>query len=454
MNEGPRLRDINDTEGLRSALEALEVDVLHIGIFDLDATFRERRLRRPYIEEALRGSYSFVDVLHQWDSADRVHDDVRAVLDDPVELDLSTLRVFPFEPHAGLLIADYSGRMRSRSPRQVLKTQIERAATLGFDARAAFEFEFIVLEENAATLRDKGYGNLVPYPRDNRCWSGQTAGTHARFLAELEDTLRKVDISLFGLGTELGPGCFEATLAATDALRAADDAAFFKLYTKVFCRLRDLTASFMAQLSDSFPGLSGHVHLSLRDRESGNPLFWQESGENHMTPTMRHFIGGLLRLLPDSTALVAHTVNAYRRMVPGNWAPRTPTWGVGNYTTAVRALCSSPESTRLEFRIPAADTNPYLALAVTLATGLWGIKNRIEPPPAVAGLARNVRQQDTAPLPEGLATAVRRLEASDTLRTLLGPSFVDYFIASRHAELSAFRSHVSAFERARYLEVV
>lgn len=454
MNGGTRLRDISDAEGFRSALEALEMDVLHIGIFDLDATFRERRLRRPHMEEALRGNYSFVDVLHQWDSADRVHGHAHAVQDDPVELDFSTLRRFPFEPGAGLLIADFAGRMRERSPRQVLKTQIERAARLGFDARAAFEFEFIVLEESATTLRDKGYDHLIPYPRDNRCWSGQTAGTHARFLAALEDTMREVDIPLFGLGTELGPGCFEATLSATDALRAADDAAFFKLYTKVFCRQRDLTASFMAQLADSFPGLSGHVHLSLRDRESGRPLFWREDRDDPMASAMRHFIGGLLRLLPDSTALIAHTVNAYRRMLPGNWAPRTPSWGVGNYTTAVRALISSPESARLEFRIPAADTNPYLALAVTLATGLWGIENGIEPPPAVAVLARNVRQEGIDPLPEDLAAAVRRLEASDTLRHLLGPSFVDYFIASRHAEISAFRSHVSAFERARYLEVV
>ena len=449
---GPRISPT--PQEFASALEVDEIDVLHVGIFDLDATFRERRLPRAHVSEASRANYSFVDVLHQWDTAERVHDDVRAVMDDAVEIDLSTLRRYPFEPKAGLLIADYAERMRERSPREVLKTQIERARKLGIEVKAAMEFEFIVLEENAASLRKKEYAHLVPYPLDNRCWSGLTAGTHAGFVAELESTMREMDIGILSLGTELGPGCFETTLGATDALRAADDAALFKLCTKIFCRQQDLTASFMAKLADDFPGLSGHVHLSLHDKATGNPLFWEGTREDRVATTMRCFIGGLLELLPDATALVAHTVNAYRRMTPGNWAPRTPTWGIGNYTTAVRASACTPESARIEFRVPGADTNPYLAIAVALATGLWGIENGVEPPPPLALVAHDSESSGIDPLPGDLSTAVRRLEANETIRELIGHPFLDYFIASRNAEIAAFHRHVSAFERARYIEVM
>ena len=147
-------------------------------------------------------------------------------------------------------------------------------------------------------------------------------------------------------------------------------------------------------------------------------------------------------------------VSAYRRMTPGNWAPRTPTWGIGNYTTAVRASACTPESARIEFRVPGADTNPYLAIAVALATGLWGIENGIEPPPPLALVAHASERSGIDPLPGDLSTAVRRLEASETIRELIGHPFLDYFIASRNAEIAAFRRHVSAFERARYIEVM
>ena len=439
-------------DALIAALQNESIDVAHVGIFDLDATFRERRLPRAQLINALRDQYSFVDVLHQWDTADSVHDAATQFVDEPVEIDFTTLRDYPFEANAGLLIADFAGKSAELSPRRLLQTQVERAAAMGFKVHAALEFEFFVLAENAASLREKGFDNPIPYPRDNRCWSGVTAATHAQFVADLEATMRRLDVPLYSLGLELGPGCFEATLDCRDALRAADDAAIFKMYTKAFCRQRDLTASFMAQLSTDFPGLSGHVHLSLSDAASGSPVFWDEKATNGVGEAMRYFVGGMLKLMPDTTALVAHTVNAYRRMVPGNWSPRTPTWGIGNYTTAVRAMTRSAPSARIEYRVPAADTNPYLAIAATLATGLWGIENQISPGAPIADVARDIIPEGFEPLPGDLAGATARLHTSEVARGLFGSAFVDYFVRSRQAEVAAFRKHVSAFERARYLE--
>ena len=134
---------------------------------------------------------------------------------------------------------------------------------------------------------------------------------------------------LYGLGTELGPGCFEATLEAADPFKAADDFGLFRNFTKTYCRRRGLTASFLAQLGEGFQGLSGHLNLSLTE-PSGTAPFCRRQRRG-ISDTMGHFIGGLLTLLPECAALCTHTVNAWRRMVPGNWAPRTPSWDFNNY---------------------------------------------------------------------------------------------------------------------------
>lgn len=437
----------------KAKLAAKGIEQIHLGIFDIDAKFRERRLPIEAFRDALDGGYSFCNVLHKWDSGDSVHA-AGPYLDEQVTPDLATLRPFPFEPAAALCIADYAGASAALSPRAQLQRQIERARALGFGVKAALEFEVILLAETAESLRAKNFDNLLAMPRDNYCWSGITAATQAPLVADWEKTVRALEIELYSLGLELGPGCFEATLKATDPMRAADDAALFKLYSKAFCRQRGLTASFMAQLSPDFPGLSGHVHLSLYRLADGAPVFFEAQAAQHESQTLRHFVGGALSLLPPHLALSAQTVNAYRRMVPGNWAPRTPSWGFNNYTAAIRAVTDRPETARLEFRIPAADTNPYLAIAHFLASGLWGIQRQIEPPLARGEDAREFLPPGLAPLPISLEAAIDALAHCPIAPQLYGQPFLDSFLASRRAEVTRFRREVSAFERARYLESV
>src|SRR3712207_4833422 len=185
--------------------------------------------------------------------------------------------------------------------------------------------------------------------------------------------------SLEGLHTETGPGVLEAAITVDEALRSADKAVLFKTFTKVIAQRRGLMATFMAKWSNNWPGQSGHIHLSLKERASGRPAFHDGEAERGMSETMRHFIGGQQKLMPDILAMVASTVNSYSRLIPGFWAPTTATWGVENRTTALRAIPGSPSAQRVEYRIAAADANPYIALAAALGSGLWGIANKIEP---------------------------------------------------------------------------
>ncbi|MGI9303906.1 MAG: glutamine synthetase family protein [Gammaproteobacteria bacterium] len=435
------------------SLKDENVTVAHVGIFDMDGVFRERRLPLDEVSSTFDDGGTFVNVLHQWDTADTVYGPGPFV-GESVAVDSESVRPYPFEPDAALLIADYTGPSASTSPRELLKRQIAKAAQMGFDVRSAFEFEFIVLDETAASLREKGFENLNTFAADNRCWSGQSAAIYSDFVRDLNAVMSTANIPLAGLGLELGPGCFEATLKAGPPLKSADDAAFFKLFTKAFCRRRDLTASFMAKLSVDFPGLSGHLHLSLRDKQSDRNAFYDGTATSHMSTTMQSFIAGLVTLTPEALALCAHTANAYRRLVPGNWAPRTATWAVQNYAAAVRAVPEPQARCRLEFRLPAADTNPYLTLAMTLGVGLWGIEHSTALPAPIAGGGPAETPEDTAPLPHDLREAAERLRASESMRAILGDEFIDHFVASRRWEEAQVHQQVSAFERARYIETV
>ncbi len=195
-----------------------------------------------------------------------------------ITADVASLRGYPFEDSAAWVLADFSGAHRATSPRELLKSQLARAAAQGCGVRAAFEFEWLVFDETAYSLRAKHYGALDAWAPDNRCWDAQSAAVNADVVVAQQAMLEAADIGLFGLGMELGSGCMEATLAATDGLRAADDALLFKLVSRAFFRRRGQTACFMAQSDANAPTVwLGHIQLSLTDTQGAN-LFLQRPG--------------------------------------------------------------------------------------------------------------------------------------------------------------------------------
>ncbi len=450
MAEGPATQHSVDAE-LMSVLRERGAEAVHVGIFDLEGVFRERRFTLARFEQFLRNGPTFVNVLHKWDASESV---TRAgpYIGEPIAIDAASLRPHPFEDNAVLLVADYAGPSRPLSPRAILENLEEQAGALGYGVKAALEFEFIVLNETAETLREKNFANPDLFAPDNRCWSGLSAAVHGDLIAALDETLSAGAVPLYGLGMELGPGCFEATLGTAGGVAAADDAAFFRLFTKAFFRRNDLTASFMAQLGADFPGLSGHVHLSLEDVNTGRNVFHDAGADDGMSTVLRQFTAGIVHLTGDMLALSAQSVNAYRRLTPGNWAPRSASWAIQNYSAAVRVVPAPESACRLEYRLSAADTNPHLTLAFLIAAGLWGIETGAELPPPMEGGGPDEASEGDA-LPHDLHEAAERLDASTLARDLLGAEFIDYFVATRRHEEQVLRKQVSAEERGRYLEI-
>lgn len=433
------------------------IHTAHVGVFDLMGTFRERRLGVDDIACVYDGGGTVVNVLHQWDAAETVFGDGPFV-GERVSVDPGSVRNHPFETDACILIADFDGPSAAISPRRLLQSQIAKAEQLGIGVRAGFEFEFFVLDQSAASLRDSRFGDLVPHAKDNRCWAGESAATHAQLIAKLDDVLTHGEVDLLALGPELGPGCFEATLRHTNPLRAADDAALFKMFTKVFCRQQDLTASFMAQLDAGFPGLSGHIHVSLFDQATGESVFADRDDKRGMSLQFRQFVAGMLRMAPEAMPMTHNTTNAYRRHAPGNWAPKSASWAVQNYAAAVRVVPEPVDRCRLEYRLPGADINPHLGLAFVLGAGLWGLAQDCAlPDELTSGAPQDAPAQsrdDEHALPHDLFTATERMAASSAAEEIWSKEFITHFARACRAEEAALRRETSAAERARYLEVV
>jgi len=437
-------------EAIAAQLQGQAINAVHIGIFDIDSRFRLKRVPTDKFLKLLAHGYEFCKVLYNWDVAEVPYRQGDWA-DVPSPIDPNTGRIFPFADGEAVFIADFAGEVGKLSPRSLLKEQLAKAADMGFTVTAGFEYEYFLLEETPASVRAKGYNNLVSWQPGNHTYSMVPAIAH-EFFAGLEATLSPLGIKFDSIHTEQGPGCVETPLKPAEGLVAADNAGLFKAFTKAHCERQGLMATFMAKWSNETNGQSGHTHISLQTAK-GDHVFYDADAPDGISQTLRHFVGGLVGMAPETVAMCSHTANAYRRMVPGIWAPITASWGIQNRTCAVRVITGEPGVTRVEFRIPAADANPHLVLAQCLGAGLWGIENAVDPGEPAVG---EVTLENTPPhlhLPRDLAEAADRLDRSQHAREIFGDAFVDWFAETRRHEANVFARHVADLDRQRYLDV-
>jgi glutamine synthetase len=435
------------------------IEHVKIGAFDIDGIMRGKYLSRDKFLSALDKGLGFCDVVLGWDSNDQLYDNVKytgwhtAYPDAPVRILPATRREIPFEPRTALFLAEFAGRAETVCPRATLRRVLERASGMGYTVSAAAEFEFFMFQESPDSVREKGYRNLKSMTPGSFGYSMLRNSVHADLYHELLDLGQRMRFPIEGLHTETGPGVLEAALTYCEALEAADRAALFKTFAKVLAQRHGLMATFMAKWSNHVPGQSGHLHVSLR-RLNGDSVFHDPSKPNDMSDTMRWFVGGQQALMPELLAMIACTVNSYSRLVPGYWAPTSATWGVENRTTALRVIRGGPNSQRVEYRIAAADINPYIALAAAIGSGLYGIENRIEPDAAIEGNAYDRELPPERRLPATLYEAAERLSASRAARSLFGDAFVEHYAATRQWEEREFRKAITDWELARYFEII
>ncbi len=451
--------DVRTAADARAIVEERGLSHVKVGVFDIDGVMRGKYMGREKFFSALEKGFGFCDVVLGWDSNDQLYDNVAftgwktAYPDAAVRILPNTARDIPFEGDMLLFLGEFTGGAEAICPRAALRRVLGRAASLGYAVEAAAEFEFFVFDETPNSVREKGYRNLKNITPGYFGYSMIRSSVHADFYRDLIELSQRMNFPIEGLHTETGPGVLEAALDHSEALIAADRASLFKTFAKVLAQRRGWMATFMAKWSRDWPGQSGHLHMSLRDK-SGAGIFHDASKPAHMSDRMRWFVGGQQALMPELLSMIACTVNSYTRLIPGFWAPTEATWGVENRTCALRVIPGGPSSQRVEYRIAAADINPYIALAAAIGSGLWGIENKIEPDAPVTGSAYDVKQPPERGLPRTLGEAAARLRASRAARALFGDAFVEHYAATRDWEEREFRKAVTDWELARYFEII
>jgi glutamine synthetase len=305
-------------------------------------------------------------------------------------------------------------------------------------------------------VRDKDYRNLIPLSPGMFGYSILRNVWLSDLFNEFIDYFRSLDVELEGVHCETGPGVWETAIQYDLGLAAADKASLFKTFTKTFFQKKEMMATFMSKWSMDYPGQSGHLHLSLIDRHSGQSVFCDPGGPSGMSDTMQHYIAGLLKYMKPFLIMSAPTINSYARLTKGAWAPTTATWGVDNRTTAIRAIPGNEHSQRIEFRIGAADGNPYLVAAAVIGAGLKGLEEQLPLDDPVKGNAYEV--QDRLPeayqLPSNLRDAAALFRQSEAARDLFGDLFVDHFAATREWEVREYEKQVTDWQLQRYFEII
>ena len=371
--------------------------------------------------------------------------------------DLDTWVVFPWTAEKGKvarLICDiYNADLTpfEGDPRNNLKRILKEMEALGFtDFNLGPEPEFFLFKldakgEPTLELNDNGgYFDLAPTDLGENC--------RRDIVLELEEMGFDIEASHH----EVAPGQHEIDFKYAGALKACDDIQTFKLVVKTIARKHGLHATFMPKPLFGVNGSGMHCNLSLFT--NGKNAFYDTEGELQLSDNARHFIAGILKHAPNFTAVTNPTVNSYKRLVPGYEAPCYVAWSARNRSPLIRIPASRGLSTRVEVRSVDPAANPYLAMAVLLAAGLDGIKNKLEAP---APVDRNIyvmtkeerEEVGIIDLPATLAAALENLKADEVITGALGDHLFEHFVEAKEIEWDMFRTQVHPWERDQYMSM-
>jgi glutamine synthetase len=328
---------------------------------------------------------------------------------------------------------------------------LARARKLGFQVMTGMEYEWFNFFETPKSWADKKGVGPEPITPGMFGYSLLRASRNQDFFHALLDEMQAFRVPIEGLHTETGPGVYEAALGFSEAQEQADRAILFKTGAKEIGARFGIMPSFMAKWSADFPGCSGHIHQSLSDGKAN--LFFDARSPRKMSKTFESYLAGQVACLLEFAPMFWPTINSYKRLVDGFWAPVKPTWGLDNRTASFRVIAGSPKATRLETRCPGADVNPYLAMAAVIAAGLHGVEKGLKlTTPPITGT--NQGAENVARAPRTLIETTRVFRDSAIARDWLGDTFVEHFAATRDWEWRQWLDGVTDWELKRYFEII
>lgn len=443
-------------------LAAANTEKVKLAVIDIDGVLRGKVVSFEKFVSAVEKDIGFCDVVFGWDAADAAYDNAAVTgwqtgyPDSMATIDLQTFRQIPWENDLPFFLADFSNdknNLAAVCPRTLLKKLRQQAVKAGYIPYFSQEFEWFNFIDNREELYKNNFRNPQPMTPGMFGYSVLRASQEGNYFHDLFDSLKKINVPLEGIHTETGPGVYEAAIVYAEILEAADRAVVFKSSVKEIAHRHGLIASFMAKWNENLPGCSGHVHQSLWSASGKDNLFFDKKNKTGISTLMENYIAGQLHCLPHILPMYAPTINSYKRLVEGAWAPTTLTWGMDNRTTALRVLAGDSKSTRLETRVVGSDSNPYLAMAACLGSGLFGIKNRLKLK-TLATKGSGYADTKNGILPKNLWEATQAMKVSPIAKELFGENFVNHFAGTREWEWQQFSKVVTDWELKRYFEII
>ena len=346
---------------------------------------------------------------------------------------------------------DMDGQPFFADPRHLLTRMLDQVLSLGLKPVTAVELEFYVVDKNRP-----GRAPLPPVSpatgrreQETQVYSIDNLDEYSDFLGDVIAASREQGLPADTIIAEYAPGQFEVNLHHVDnPILACDHAILLKRVIRQVATRHGMEATFMAKPYADQAGSGMHVHISLLDDQGNNILADKAKG---VSQTLEHAVGGLLATMADSMALLAPNINSYRRFKPEFYTPMAPTWGIDNRSTALRIPAGDPENTRIEYRVPGADANPYLVMAVILSSIHYGISNKVEPPAATTG---NAVKQHPPTLPSNIRDALRTFKSSEILKSYLSEEFINMYTIIRRKELEEFESCITSVEHEWLLNTI
>lgn len=368
--------------------------------------------------------------------------------------DYNTLEIFPWRPQQGKvarLICDVyrpDGTPFEGDPRHVLQRAIAKAAEQGYTFKVGPECEFFLFQSDenglptTITYEQAGYFDLGP----------MDFGENAR--RDMVMTLEDMGFVVEASHHEVAPSQHEIDIQYDEALATADNIMTFKLAVKSIAKQHGLHATFMPKPVYGVNGSGMHINMSLH--HNGRNIFADSSDGNGLSKEAYYFIGGLMKHMKAITAIVNPLINSYKRLVPGYEAPVHIAWSAKNRSPLIRIPAAGGEGTRIELRSPDPAANPYLALAVCLGAGLEGIQEKLMPPASVDCNIFEMSQEEKnackiEEIPGTLLEAIEALEQDPLMKEILGEHVYHKYMEAKKEEWQSYRSQVTEWEIARYL---
>lgn len=444
---------------LKYGVEAGELDTVLVVFTDLYGRFMGKRFDASFFLDSIdHGSHACdylltVDMEMQPVPGYQFANWERGYGDFAIKPDLNTLRIASWLEKSALVLCDViqekSGELVSIAPRSMLQRQIAAAAELERVAMAGTELEYYLFENTYRDAHAKKYQGLQPagwYLEDYHMLQGTR---EERFNGAFRRHLQRSGMPVECSKGEWGLGQHELNLRYSDVLTMADRHVIFKQCLKEVAEQQGGSVTFMAKLDADQAGSSCHIHMSLWNDGKNSFAGSGQLGPISCSQEFAWFLGGWMKHVPEMMVCYAPTVNSYKRFQSGSWAPTRLAWCHDNRTASFRVVGHGP-SLRIECRIAGADCNPYLALAASLASGLDGIKNKIEPPPMFEGDAYHAVQLDR--VPGSLREATELFAASEFAKQAFGAEVVEHYTHFFRTEHAAFDRAVTDWERQRYFE--